>query len=212
MVALGHEIDASTIRRILRRHGIPPAPKSGRGRDNDILVVSEICVQPFKINHVHEGKARPYTPDIMVLRQLRDGTSRQEIYEVKPRDTLAANWSDYKPRFQAAINHCRQHGARFSIVTEKRVRTPYLVNATFLRRFRETPDKPEITAKLIDTIRSMGPTTTQGLLAATYWDEHTIQAQTFRRVPSSVADVYACIPRPPFSQRLHFKLMRDSYD
>jgi putative transposase len=41
MDALGHEIDASTIRRILRRHGIPPAPKRGRGRDNDILVVSE---------------------------------------------------------------------------------------------------------------------------------------------------------------------------
>lgn len=41
MVALGLELDASTIRRILKRHGIPPGPARGRGRDNDMLVVSE---------------------------------------------------------------------------------------------------------------------------------------------------------------------------
>jgi len=41
LLALGHDLDAGTVRNILRRHGIPPAPKRGRGRDNDLRVAAE---------------------------------------------------------------------------------------------------------------------------------------------------------------------------
>lgn len=41
MLALGHDLDAGTVRNILRRHGIPPAPKRGRGRDHDVRVAAE---------------------------------------------------------------------------------------------------------------------------------------------------------------------------
>ncbi len=41
MGQLGHELKPSTVRNILRRHGIPPAPKRGRGRDNDVRVMAD---------------------------------------------------------------------------------------------------------------------------------------------------------------------------
>jgi hypothetical protein len=41
MDKLGHDIDAGTVRNILRRHGIPPAPKRGRGQDNDVVVLAD---------------------------------------------------------------------------------------------------------------------------------------------------------------------------
>lgn len=41
MLKLGHKLDASTVRQILRRHGVPPAPKRGRGRDQEVAVLAE---------------------------------------------------------------------------------------------------------------------------------------------------------------------------
>jgi len=41
LLALGHDLDAGTVRNILRRHGIPPAPNRGRGRDNDLQMAVE---------------------------------------------------------------------------------------------------------------------------------------------------------------------------
>lgn len=41
LLTLGIDLDSGTIRNILRRHGIPPAPKRGRGRDNDVTVIAD---------------------------------------------------------------------------------------------------------------------------------------------------------------------------
>jgi len=41
LATLGIDLDSSTVRNILRRHGIPPAPKRGRGRDNDLKVLAD---------------------------------------------------------------------------------------------------------------------------------------------------------------------------
>lgn len=41
MLKLGHKLDPGTVRHILRRHGVPPAPKRGRGRDGEVAVVAE---------------------------------------------------------------------------------------------------------------------------------------------------------------------------
>ena len=38
---LGIDISASSVRRILNRHGIPPAPQRGRGRDHDLTIVGD---------------------------------------------------------------------------------------------------------------------------------------------------------------------------
>jgi hypothetical protein len=38
---LGIDLAPSTIRRILKRHGIPPAPQRGRGRDHDLAIATD---------------------------------------------------------------------------------------------------------------------------------------------------------------------------
>lgn len=41
LLGLGIELSSSTVRRILIRHGIPPAPQRGRGRDHDLVVAMD---------------------------------------------------------------------------------------------------------------------------------------------------------------------------
>jgi len=58
----------------------------------------------------------------------------------------------------------------------KHIRTPYLVNATFLRRYRFVPDQPAARMQLIYTLQALGDTTPQGLLAATFLTSETRMA------------------------------------
>lgn len=124
--------------------------------------------QPFTIEYVTNGKARRYTPDVMVEHE-QGGTVRTIVYEIKPREILRSKWSLYRPRFKAAVHFCKEKGWRFKIVTEAEIRTPYLENAKFLRRYRNLPEQKLICDQLLYTFKALGATTPQALLAAAYW-------------------------------------------
>lgn len=127
--------------------------------------VTRIQVQPFVMVYTHEGKRRRYTPDVLVER----ADSRTWVYEVKPQAELEANWTMYRPRFRAAVAYCRQHEARFKIVTERHIRTPLLENARFLRRYRAFPPAPDLRSQVLSTLSAVGPTTPEALVVATFW-------------------------------------------
>jgi len=130
--------------------------------------VTSLLEQPFSIKYFAGGRERRYTPDVMA--EFKHANSTETIvYEVKPREILRANWKRYKPRFKAAVHYCRERGWRFKIMTENEIRTAYLENAKFLRRYRNLPDQKLICDQLIYTFRALGPTTPQALLAAAYW-------------------------------------------
>ncbi len=103
--------------------------------------VEKVITQPVTISYVDdEGKARRYTPDVLV-RYRRDSTSTEGIKdllcEVKYRDELAEKFQELRPRFKAAIRYARSQGWRFKIFTDRQIRTPYLFNARFLLPYRE---------------------------------------------------------------------------
>lgn len=88
---------------------------------------------------------------------------------MKPLEVLRRQWTDLRPRLVAANHHCRESGWRFKIVTEKHIRTPFLENIRFLRRYRDIAEEPVVAAQLIFTLRGVGPTTPEGLLAAAFY-------------------------------------------
>lgn len=133
--------------------------------DPNVIALRE---QPFTIYYEVEGRRIRYTPDVLA-EFLRAGTVKTVVYEVKPLETLRADWQLLRPRFKAAVKHCRGQGWQFRIVTERHIRTPLLANATFLRRYRAMVPLLVKQAQLKYTATVLGPTTPQALLAAAYW-------------------------------------------
>ncbi len=133
--------------------------------DPQVQVIKE---QPFTIYYDAEDGRRRYTPD--VLAELLEGdVARTSVYEVKPLESLRSEWRQLRPRFKAAVAHCRERGWRFKIITETHIRTPRLANVNFLRRYRSMEPLLVRQAQLKYTASVLGPTTPQALLAAAYW-------------------------------------------
>ncbi|OQP76458.1 hypothetical protein IA54_009220, partial [Xanthomonas phaseoli pv. syngonii LMG 9055] len=137
--------------------------------------VQAIQVQPFSLHYEHRGATRRYTPDVRADYRLESGMATV-VYEVKPSEELRLNWSAYRPRFKAAVRYCRDHGWRFKLVTERHIRTALLDNARFLRRYRALPEQDLYMQQLLYTLRALGTTTPQALLAAAYWAEESRMA------------------------------------
>ena len=91
--------------------------------------------QPLQIKWIDaQGKEHRYTPDTRVdYYDDRPST----IFEVKYRNDLRENWKDLRPKFKAAVSHCRANGMRFRIITDYEIRTPYLKNVQFLVHFQK---------------------------------------------------------------------------
>ncbi|WP_343618406.1 TnsA endonuclease N-terminal domain-containing protein [Ralstonia sp.] len=138
--------------------------------DFDPSVVS-IRVQPFSLQYEDDGRRRRYTPDILAEAILVTGQRVTTVYEVKPREELLSDWHSYRARFKAAVRHCRTQGWRFKIMTERQIRTPYVNNAKFLRRYRTIPEQIHTAQQLEYTLKALGETTPQALLAAAYLTE-----------------------------------------
>lgn len=130
--------------------------------------VKRICEQPFSIYYEFEGERRRYTPDVLAESLSSSGRLSITVYEVKPSDELRKNWQTYKARFKAAMRYCRAQGWRFKIVTEREIRTPFAQNAKFLRRYRALAEQPLFAKQLLYTLKALGETTPQALLAASY--------------------------------------------
>lgn len=132
--------------------------------------VQSIEVQPFTLSYEVDGVSSRYTPDVLV--RVEDGkTERVTVYEVKFASDLRDHWPEYRPRFKAALRYCRSQGWRFKIVTDRRIRTPRLGNARFLRRYRALRTDSLMCKQLLYTLRTLGPTTPQALLAGAYFSQ-----------------------------------------
>lgn len=128
--------------------------------------VYDLMTQPI-IEYTASGKARRYTPDIVVqLGSFGDNQPCRYIIEVKRRADLQANASRYAEKFQAGASAAANMGAAFRIMAEDRIRTPYLSNARLLRRHLANDPELEVfdlmrqdfgakPTSVIDTIKIM---------------------------------------------------------
>lgn len=133
----------------------------------------KVQVRPFSVGVNVDGVRRRYVPDVLVEWLMPCGGHRTAVYEVKPSEELRANWGSYKPLFKQALRHCLSKGWSFKILSERDIRTPYLSNANFLRRYKVLKPQVLVGKQLIYTLKALGPTTPQALLAASYLYQET---------------------------------------
>ncbi|MBV9772833.1 MAG: TnsA endonuclease N-terminal domain-containing protein [Gemmatimonadetes bacterium] len=136
--------------------------------------VSSYEVQPVRIDYIdEEGKARHYTPDVLVHYEKRprgESPRRPLLCEVKPVAQLAGHWREIRRKVQAARAFVGTRDWEFRVLTERHIRTPYLDNARFLLPFKRRPTDQAAEALLVDRLRELRSTDPQTLLAAVYWD------------------------------------------
>lgn len=136
--------------------------------------IQKITSQPLKITYSDEADVvRRYTPDFLVkFRGIGDENAWSPVlYEVKYREELQDRWQELKPRFQAAAILCRERGWRFRIVTDQFIRTPYLNNVMFLRKYVVWPDTNSLGMMLLQAMRELKLSTPSELLAASFWNK-----------------------------------------
>ncbi len=108
--------------------------------------VSSLEEQPVQIRYHHQGGNRRYTPDFLV--QFRDAARPAELVEVKYETDLQRFRQEYAPRFDAAGEYAARRGWKFTVATEKSIRTAKLENVRFLLPRRRDEVEPGIKQRL----------------------------------------------------------------
>lgn len=130
-------------------------------------------VQPLTLDWIDsDSKIRSYTPDVLATFNLPHGHHGKTLYEVKYRDELRRNWQELHPKFRAAVHFAREQSWRFKIITEVKIRTPYLDNAKFLLPFMRQGPAEEVHMDLLDEqLRQLHHATPAKLMASVFQDE-----------------------------------------
>lgn len=135
--------------------------------------VRRFASNPFTLPWVSTtGKVRKYTPDVLVQYTdealARNPRLRNTVFEVKPLRIVRSRNVELKTKWRAAVALCGEFDLQFKVVSERQIRTPFLQNVSFLRRFR--PEYNPIDAQtgrlLTATLGELGPCTVSELLAA----------------------------------------------
>ena len=155
-------------------HGEPLAYESTLERDFLLYHaflpnVLDIVPQPISIPFTKNGRTYEYTPDFFV--QIKNDNPGRELcgaksmlVEVKPKEEWQANWRDWSDKWKAAIAYCEEHGFRFSIYDEDRIRHYGLDNVNFLSTYKNIRvERAEVKA-VLDQIWMRGHTTVEVLL------------------------------------------------
>lgn len=130
--------------------------------------VELVLEQPFSLNYISDGRELRYTPDVLAQYSRRNDHVPVVVFEVKPYEEIRASFANYRTRFKHTVRYCRERGWQFKIVTEHQIRTPYLQNAKFLRKYRALPPQVLYKEQLLYSMKALGPTTPQALLAMAY--------------------------------------------
>ena len=132
--------------------------------------VNDVIEQPLTIEYVnHNGRNVTYTPDFLVdfkeaeasaLKRLR----KPLLIEVKPREKIQKHFSELKPRFKIAMRYARENDMVFKIYDESKIRTPYLKNIIFLKRYKRLTYKEEDRSNILAYINSSGSLTIEATI------------------------------------------------
>ena len=132
--------------------------------------VDDVIEQPLTIEYVnHNGRNVTYTPDFLVdfkeaEASLLKRPRKPLLIEVKPREKLQKHFAELKPRFKIAMRYARENDMVFKIYDESKIRTPYLKNIIFLKRYKRLTYKEEDRSNILAYINSSGSLTIEATI------------------------------------------------
>lgn len=134
------------------------------------LGVSSVLSQPCKIPFVtHSGRNAVYTPDYLVTYTVSDLALGWEppplLVEVKCKEDWQENWRAWSPKWKAARRYAAEHGWRFKIMDEDRIRTPALDNIAFLKEYRDLDVDQEDSDAIVADVKALGAAKVDYVLA-----------------------------------------------
>ena len=134
------------------------------------LAVSSVLSQPCKIPFVtHSGRHAEYTPDYLVTYTVADTALGWEpppmLVEVKSKKDWQENWREWSPKWKAARRYAAEHGWRFKIMDEDRIRTSALKNIAFLKEYRDLDVDREDSDAIVADVRAKGAVKVDYVLA-----------------------------------------------
>lgn len=133
--------------------------------DPDVLSYE---IQPLRLSYQDaQGRARTYTPDVLVTR--RGGLV--DLCEVKYVADIRDLRAEHRDRWVAAWRHAQEQGWRFRMITEHHARTPRTRNWLFLSTYRGMTFPPALITELLEVVGSQGPLTLSEWLASCPGDD-----------------------------------------
>ena len=133
--------------------------------------VESFLTQSIEIPYTLNGRARTYTPDVLVKYKpdSQDKVRRTTLFEVKPQEYADHPDDELAAKLAAANLFCPLQGWDFQVVTETDIDTPRLGNANFLLRYIHRKGDAGQQKVLLEQLRLWnGCATPQALLAGIY--------------------------------------------
>lgn len=111
------------------------------------------------------GRPRSYTPDVWV--EFRDDLKLKPwLCEVKLRSQIKKDWGELHPKFRRGIRYAKSRGARFRLMTEQEIRTPFLSNVRFLLPYRRREVAQSSIGVVLEVLQRLGRSSVSELLGA----------------------------------------------
>lgn len=169
------------LRRIPRNYrsvtGHVPSTKNGRmvayesTLERDFYLLQEFrsgirsfTEQPVVVKYYAGGRMHRHVPDAILEYAAPDRFGRRfELVDIKYRSDIADHWEEYKPSFKAAMAYARERTWRYSLCSEREIRSPELSNAALLVPLRGR-SIPAISDEIADLART--PRTISELIEA----------------------------------------------
>ena len=134
------------------------------------LAVSFVLSQPCQIPFVtHSGRHSEYTPDYLVTYTVADVALGWEppplLVEVKPKKDWQEKWREWSPKWKAARRYAAEHGWRFKVMDEDRIRTSALYNIAFLKEYRDLDVDREDSDSIVADVKALGAVKVDYVLA-----------------------------------------------
>jgi len=132
--------------------------------------VEDVVGQPITIEYEnHNGRSVTYTPDFLIFfkepnAELERVQRKPLLIEVKPREKLKKNWCNLRNKYKIAVQYARENDMLFKIYDERRIRTQYLKNINFLKRYSRYEYPQEDEDNILAYSNSVGNTSIEHIL------------------------------------------------
>jgi len=132
--------------------------------------VADVIEQPLTIEYInHNGRAVTYTPDFLVDFKENDASlinkpRKPLLIEVKPREKLQKHFKELKAKFKIGIQYAHANDMIFKIYDESKIKTPYLKNIIFLKRYKNLIYSTEEEENILAYVNSCGSLSVEEIL------------------------------------------------